>query len=83
MKHTNILLHIYIHVYSKKAEPVKLEKKRSPNRLIVDESTGDDNSVIGLSAAKREELELFHGDVVTVKGKRGRETVCIVLTDGE
>jgi hypothetical protein len=68
--------------YSKKADLVKLEKKRSPNRLIVDEATSDDNSVIALSTKKREELELFQGDTVTIKGKRGKETVCIVLTDG-
>lgn len=47
------------------------EKKRSPNRLIVDEATNDDNSVIGLSAAKMEELSLFRGDTVLVKGKKG------------
>ena len=62
---------------------MKVEKKRSPNRLIVDEATSDDNSVIALSTAKREELELFQGDTVTIKGKRGKETVCIVLTDGK
>ncbi|EKU21500.1 transitional endoplasmic reticulum ATPase [Nannochloropsis gaditana CCMP526] len=56
-------------------------KKRSPNRLIVDEATNDDNSVIGLSAAKMEELNLFRGDTVVVKGKKGRSTVCIVLTE--
>ncbi|KAM3569647.1 hypothetical protein VYU27_008268, partial [Nannochloropsis oceanica] len=56
-------------------------KKRSPNRLIVDEATNDDNSVIGLSAAKMEELNLFRGDTVLVKGKKGRSTVCIVLTE--
>ena len=33
----------------KKEEP---KKKRSPNRLLVDEATNDDNSVIALSTAK-------------------------------
>jgi transitional endoplasmic reticulum ATPase len=28
-----------------------------------------------------EELQLFRGDTVRIKGKRGRETVCIVLGD--
>ena len=36
-----------------------LGKKRSPNRLIVDDATNDDNSVISLSPAKMEELSLF------------------------
>mmetsp|Transcript_25500 Transcript_25500/g.30227 ORF Transcript_25500/g.30227 Transcript_25500/m.30227 type:complete len:796 (-) Transcript_25500:112-2499(-) len=56
-------------------------KKRSPNRLIVDEATNDDNSVVCLSAAKMEELELFKGDTVLLKGKKGKTTVCIVLID--
>ena len=28
-----------------------------------------------------EELQLFRGDTVRVKGKRGKETVCIILGD--
>ena len=60
-----------------------LEKKRSPNRLIVDEARNDDNSVICLSAPKMEELQLFRGDTVLIKGKKGRDTVCIVLADEE
>ena len=28
-----------------------------------------------------EELQLFRGDTVLIKGKKGHETVCIVLTD--
>lgn len=57
-------------------------KKRSPNRLIVDDATNDDdNSVISLSPAKMEELELFRGDTVLLKGKKGKDTVCIVLVD--
>ena len=54
---------------------------KNPNRLIVDEATNDDNSVITLSAKKLEELQLFRGDTVRIKGKRGHETVCIVLND--
>jgi len=56
-------------------------KKRSPNRLIVDDATNDDNSVITLSPAKMEELQLFRGDTVLIKGKKGKDTVCIVLAD--
>ncbi len=37
--------------------------------------------VVALSTAKMEELELFHGDSVMIKGKKGKETVCIVLAD--
>jgi transitional endoplasmic reticulum ATPase len=58
-----------------------MDRKRAPNRLIVDETENDDNSVICLSPAKMEELELFRGDCVLVKGKKGKDTVCICLAD--
>jgi len=59
----------------------KLTKKRSPNRLVVEEALNDDNSVISLSQAKMEELNLFRGDNVLLKGKKRKDTVCIVLAD--
>eukprot|EP01138_Halocafeteria_seosinensis_P000756 gb/GECG01000774.1/.p1 GENE.gb/GECG01000774.1/~~gb/GECG01000774.1/.p1 ORF type:complete len:831 (+),score=151.57 gb/GECG01000774.1/:1-2493(+) len=58
-------------------------KKKSPNRLIVDEAVNDDNSVVTLSPKKMEELELFRGDTVKIKGKKGHETVCIVLAEDD
>jgi transitional endoplasmic reticulum ATPase len=58
-----------------------IEKKKSPNRLIVDEALNDDNSVISLSSQKMEELGLFRGDTVMIKGKKGRSTVCIALVE--
>lgn len=58
------------------------EKKRSPNRLIVDDSHGEgDNSVVMLSLAKMEELSLFRGDTVLIKGKKKHETVCVAIMD--
>jgi len=62
-------------------EAPKLIKKRSPNRLVVEEALNDDNSVISLSQAKMEELNLFRGDNVLLKGKKRKDTVCIVLAD--
>merc|ERR1712134_94039 len=58
-----------------------LKDKQKPNRLIVDDSVGDDNSVVSLSHAKMDELQLFRGDTVLIKGKKRKETVCIVLSD--
>lgn len=58
-----------------------LKRKDRPNRLIVEEATNDDNSVVSLSQAKMDELRLFRGDTVLLKGKRRKETVCIVLSD--
>lgn len=57
------------------------DKKKAPNRLVVDDATNDDNSVVCLSPAKMEELELFRGDTILLKGKKGKDTVCIVLSD--
>ena len=58
-----------------------LKKKERPNRLIVEEAANDDNSVVSLSQAKMDELGLFRGDTVLLKGKKRKETVCIVLSD--
>jgi len=60
----------------------KKQFKRSPNRLIVDEAVGDnDNSVVKLSLAKMEALNLFRGDTVLIRGKRKHETVCVAISD--
>lgn len=62
----------------KAAAPVR----NKPNRLIVEEADeNDDNSVVALSQAKMDELELFRGDSVIIKGPKRRETVCIVLIE--
>jgi len=58
-----------------------LEKKQSPNKLLVEESTQDDNSIIAMHNDTMEKLSLFRGDTVLVKGKRRKDTVCIVLSD--
>lgn len=60
-----------------------MDKKKAPNRLVVDEATNDDNSVVVLSPAKMDELQLFRGDTILLKGKKGHDTVCIVLSDEE
>jgi len=67
-------------------QPAIKGKKRSPNRLIVDDVaevvTGDgDNSCVLLSLKKMEELELFRGDTVLIKGKKRKETVCIAIAN--
>uniref|UniRef100_A0A1I7Y8P5 CDC48_N domain-containing protein n=1 Tax=Steinernema glaseri TaxID=37863 RepID=A0A1I7Y8P5_9BILA len=58
-----------------------LKEKKRPNRLIVDQSENDDNSTVAMSQAKLDELGLFRGDTVILKGKRRRETLCIALAD--
>ncbi|PNH06125.1 Cell division control protein 48 A [Tetrabaena socialis] len=58
-----------------------LERKKSPNRLIVEEAVNDDNSVVALHPKTMEKLQLFRGDTVLLKGKKRKDTVCIVLSD--
>lgn len=58
-----------------------LKTKSKPNRLIVEEAINDDNSIITLSQAKMDELQIFRADSVLIKGKKRRDTVCVVLSD--
>ena len=46
-----------------------LNQKKRPNRLIVEDAVNDDNSVVALSMAKMDELQLFRGDTVLLKVK--------------
>merc|ERR1719265_2782783 len=60
-----------------------LRTKAKPYRLVVEDATNDDNSVVAMSQAKMDELDLFRGDTVLLKGKRKKDTVCIVLADDD
>ena len=58
------------------------KKKKAPNRLVVEEPINhDDNSVILLHPDAMHTLNFFHGDTVLIKGKKRRDTVCVVLDD--
>lgn len=46
----------------------------SPNRLVVDESGSDDNSVANINPATMETLQLFRGDTIIVRGKKRKDT---------
>jgi transitional endoplasmic reticulum ATPase len=52
-----------------------LERKKSPNRLVVDEAVNDDNSVVALHPKTMEKLQLFRGDTVLLKVRRGRRSL--------
>lgn len=58
-----------------------MTKKLTPNTLLVDDSVVDDHSTISLSKAKMEELGLFDGDIVLLKGKKRKNTIAVVNTD--
>nr|PVC50027.1 transitional endoplasmic reticulum ATPase [Theileria orientalis] len=65
------------------AGPVDLgvREKRYLNRLLVEDAINDDNSVVALNPKRIDELGLFRGDTILLKGKKRRSTVCIVLAD--
>lgn len=44
-----------------------LDRKKSPNRLVVDDAVNDDNSVVALNVMTMERLQLFRGDTVLLK----------------
>ena len=57
--------------YSKKKDvsTAILERKKAPHKLTVEEAKNDDNSVIEMTQAKMDELKIFKGDTVLIKGK--------------
>jgi len=55
-----------------------LTKKAAPNKLIVDDSATDDHSTIAVDPSKMQELGLFSGDSVLLRGKKRKTTVAIV-----
>jgi len=55
----------------------------SPHRLLVELPSSQDNSVVALNTQRMEELGLFNGDTVLIRGRRGKETVCVVVPDDE
>eukprot|EP00351_Strombidinopsis_sp_SopsisLIS2011_P001941 CAMPEP_0116886470 /NCGR_PEP_ID=MMETSP0463-20121206/20353_1 /TAXON_ID=181622 /ORGANISM="Strombidinopsis sp, Strain SopsisLIS2011" /LENGTH=801 /DNA_ID=CAMNT_0004546989 /DNA_START=32 /DNA_END=2437 /DNA_ORIENTATION=- len=57
-----------------------MDKKKAPNKLSVEDSKQDDNSIVEMTQAKMDELKIFKGDTVLLKGKKRRDTVCIALT---
>ncbi|KAF7985776.1 hypothetical protein HWV62_393 [Athelia sp. TMB] len=60
-----------------------LRPKKSPNRLLVDETSSDDSSVATLNPATMEILQLFRGDTIIVRGKKRRDTVLICISSDD
>lgn len=59
------------------------KKALKPNKLIADELISDDSSVVMMHPRRMEELQIFRGDTVMVKGKKNRSTICIALEGDE
>lgn len=58
-----------------------LTRKKTPNGLMVDDSTSDDHSTIAMHPDKLKELKLFNGDTVLIRGKKRKSTVGVVVAD--
>ncbi|MCL7050536.1 hypothetical protein MKW94_023594 [Papaver nudicaule] len=58
-----------------------LDRKKKPNRLIVDDAVIDDNTMVSMHSETMEKLQLFRGDTILLKGKKRRDTICVVITD--
>ena len=58
-----------------------LDRKKAPNRLMVEEALNDDNSVIQLTQKKMDELKIYKAETVLLKGKKRKETIAIALPD--
>ncbi|KAK3148411.1 hypothetical protein QOZ80_3BG0294710 [Eleusine coracana subsp. coracana] len=56
-------------------------KTKVANRLVVEEATTDENSMCNMHPATMEKLSIFNGDVLLLKGKRRRDTLCIAMSD--
>ena len=47
----------------------------------MEDAVNDDNSVVTFSLARMDELQVFRVDTVLLKGKKCKESVCIVVLD--
>ena len=56
--------------YSKKDYSTAImDRKKAPNKLQVEDSKLDDNSIVEMTQAKMDELKIFKGDTVMLRGK--------------
>jgi len=46
-----------------------MDRKKAPHKLTVEDSKQDDNSIVEMTQAKFDELKIFKGDTVLLKGK--------------
>lgn len=46
-----------------------MDRKKAPHKLQVEDSKQDDNSIVEMTQAKMDELKIFRGDAVIIKGK--------------
>lgn len=47
-----------------------LDRKKAPHKLTVEDSKQDDNSIVEMTQAKMDELKIFKGDTVMIRGNQ-------------
>jgi transitional endoplasmic reticulum ATPase len=55
--------------------------KYGPDTLLTDDSVTDDHSTVAMNSERMDELGLFSGDTVLLKGKKRRDTIAVVSSD--
>lgn len=56
-----------------------LDKKKAPHKLTVEDAKNDDNSVVEMTQAKMDELKIFKGDTVLLKGKSHSKKMALFI----
>jgi transitional endoplasmic reticulum ATPase len=59
----------FAHRKKKDVATAILDRKKAPHKLTVEDAKNDDNSIIEMTQAKMDELKIFKGDTVLIKGK--------------
>ena len=67
--HVHLLIELLLCFSKKDFSTAILEKKKAPNKLQVEDSKQDDNSIVEMTQAKMDELKIFKGDTVILRGK--------------
>jgi len=49
--------------------------------FLADDSVSEDHTTVSISPMKMEELQLFAGDTVLLKGKKRKDTIAVINSD--
>lgn len=52
-------------------------------KFIVDETNNEDNTIVTLNPKRLSQLEISNGDCISIRGKRRRETMGVVMSDDD
>ena len=52
-----------------------MDRKKAPHKLQVEDSKQDDNSIVEMTQSKMDELKIFRGDAVILKGKQSSSQI--------